>query len=177
MARPKKVTPPKAVDETVTNQENPGTSETERPSTEVEQPAEVSDKVAPAMEVDETVVNQESPGTSAVNRLPDPQLVTDSAGITYDVNKTPQPELVTEDREAEKNRIRQTESALDARNSREDDDDFLTLEFVESGLTYSQRVWKKGEVVEVPKDRAKPWMDLSAKEQEERWGQVKFEKR
>jgi hypothetical protein len=169
--------PAQEVDEPVANQENPGTSETERPSTEVEQEYYVPE-MAPAMEVDETVVNQEHPGTSAVNRDPEPQLVTDEAGVTFDMSKTPVPEIVEDaSREAEKNRIRQSKAVLDAREGREDDKNFFSLEFVESGLTYAQRVWKKGEVVEVPKSRQKAWMDLSASEQEERWGHVKFEKR
>lgn len=177
MARPRKAAAPKAVDETVENQENPVVNETERPSTETPQTPEVA-KMAPAMEVDETVVNQEAPGQEAVNRNPEPELVTDKdTGVTYDTNKSPAPEIVSDVDEAERNRIRQTEAVLDARESREDDEDFFTLEFLEPGLTYHQRVWKKGEVVEVPKDRAKAWMDLSASEQEERWGHVKFEKR
>lgn len=169
--------PAQEVDETVENQENPGSSEKERPSTNVGQEYYVPE-MAPANEVDETVVNQEAPGTVEVNRNPEPDLYTDEqTGVTYDVSKSPAPEIVSDLDETEKNRVRQTEAVLDARESREDDEDFFTLEFVESGLTYSQRVWKKGETVDVAKNRAKAWMDLSPSEQEERWGQVKFEKR
>lgn len=169
--------PAMEVDDTVKNQENPGSSEEERPSTNTEQEFFVP-KMAPAMEVDETVVNQEAPGTVEVNRNPEPDLYTDEqSGVTYDVSKSPAPEIVSDIDEAERNRVRQTEAVLDARESREDDDDFFTLEFVDNGLTYAQRVWKKGETVEVPKSRAKAWMELSSSEQEERWGNVKFEKR
>lgn len=177
MARPRKATAPKPVDETVVNQENPGTSETERPSTETTQEA-TTPVMAPAIEVDDTVKNQESPGTFAVDRTPEPQLVTDEAGVTFDVSKSPQPQIVEDSsREAEKNRIRQTEAALDGRKDKDNSEDFFTLEFLETGLTYAQRVWKKGQVVEVPKDRQKAWMDLSDEEQKARWGHVKFEKR
>jgi hypothetical protein len=174
-ARPRK-TAPKKVDTPVENQENPGTSETERPSTEDSREPEVS-KTAPANEVDETVVNQEHPGTSAVNRDPDPQLVTSESGVVFDISKSPAPEIVSDTDEAEKNRIRQTQAVMDARSNPEEDDDSFILDFLESGLTYAQRVWKKGEYVKVPNDRQKAWMDLSANEQKQRWGHVKFEKR
>lgn len=168
---------PKPVDEPVKNQENPGTSETERPSTEKTNEPEVA-KTAPANDVDETVVNQEHPGTSAVDRNPEPQLVTEDSGVTYDISKSPAPEIVSDVDEAEKNRIRQTHAALDARHDPErDDKDSFIIDFLESGLTYAQRVWKKGEYVKVPNDRQKAWMDLSAAQQKERWGHVKFEKR
>jgi len=176
MARPRKAVPAK-VDETVINQENPGTSETARPSTEEKQAPAVA-KAAPAMEVDETVVNQEHPGTSAVNRDPDPQLVTSESGVTFDISKSPHPEIVVNTDDAEKNRRRQTSAVLDARSEdKEDNNDFFTLKFLETGLTYAQRVWKKGEETEVPKDRAKAWMDMSDEAQIKRWGKVKFEKR
>lgn len=131
---------------------------------------------APKKVVDETVVNQENPGTSAVDRNPEPQLVTKDNGVTYDISKSA-PEVVVDSREAEKNRIRQTESVLDARTDKEPNKDFFTIEFVESGLTYAQRVWKKGETVDIPKSRTKAWMDLTDEEQVARWGKVKFEKR
>jgi hypothetical protein len=189
-AKPRKSATPK-VDETVENQEAPFSKVTERPSTEENQAPEVP-KMAPANEVDETVVNQESPGThEAVNRNPEPMIVEDSAGIKYDLNKTPQPELVQEDREAEKNRIRQTEGALNAADWREEDkeDDrkFVEVEFLESGFTVARRVWKKGEVLrEIDDENFRKdnedgdgsfWFDQSADDQRKRYGKVFFEKR
>jgi hypothetical protein len=189
-AKPRKSATPK-VDEPVVNQENPGTSEKERPSTEENQEAYVP-KMAPANEVDETVVNQESPGKNEpVNRNPDPFIVADSAGIQYDLNKTPQPELVQEDREAEKNRLRQTDGALNAADWREEDKDddrkFIEVEFLESGLTIMRKVWKKGEVLrEIDDENFRTnndngdgtyWFDQSAEDQKKRYGKVYFEKR
>lgn len=56
------------VDDTVKNQEDPGTdSVKERPSTEESKPAEVA-KMAKAQKVDETVENQENPVKSAKDR-------------------------------------------------------------------------------------------------------------
>ena len=176
-AKPRK-TATKAVDPTVENQENPGTSEEERPSTETDtDAAAVPPKMAPAFPVDETVVNQENPGTFAVDRTPEPQIVTDSAGIAYDVSKGPSPQLVQEDREEEKNRVRQTTAALDGRSEPTDDEDYFTINFLESGLTYAQTVWKKGEFVQVHKSKEKPWMSMSDEEQKRRFGAVKFERR
>jgi hypothetical protein len=176
-AKPRKAAT-NAVDETVVNQENPGTSEEARPSTEPDvDKAAVPPKMAPAFPVDETVVNQENPGTFAVNRAPEPQIVTDSAGIAYDVSKGPSPELVQDGREEDKNRIRQTEAALDARSEPTKDDDYFTINFIESGLTYAQTVWKKGEFVQVHKSKEKPWMSMSDDEQKRRFGRVKFERR
>lgn len=137
-------------------------------------------KAAPkAKVVDETVVNQEHPGTSAVNRDPDPQLVTDTnSGVTFDISKSPAPEIVKDDSdEAEKNRLRQTSAALDGRTEKSNNDESFTIAFLETGLTYAQRVWKRGEEVQVPKDRAKLWMEMTPEAQIDRWGKVKFEKR
>lgn len=189
-AKPRKSATPK-VDEPVVNQENPGSSETERPSTEeVQEP--VVPKMAPANEVDETVVNQESPGThEAVNRNPEPNIVADSAGIKYDLNKTPSPELVQEDREAELNRTRQTEGALNAADWRDEDADkdkkYVEVEFLESGFTVSRKVWKKGEIFKeedndifrLYNDNGDGtfWFDQTADEQRKRYGKVLFEKR
>lgn len=179
------------VDEPVVNQENPGTSETERPSTETPNRVEPP-KMAPANKVDETVQNQESPGThEAVNRQPDPIIVEDSAGIKYDISKTPQPELVQEDREAELNRIRQTEGALNSADWRDEeareDRKYLEVEFLESGFTVSRKVWKKGEILKEVDDDAfrlyndngdgSFWFDQTADEQRKRYGKVLFEKR
>jgi len=179
------------VDEPVLNQENPGVSETERPSTEEVKSAEVP-KMAPANEVDETVRNQESPGThQAVNRQPEPMIVEDSAGIKYDLSKTPQPELVQEDREAELNRTRQTEGALNAADWRDEDADddreYVEVEFLESGFTVSRKVWKKGEVFKEEDNETFRayhtdgeggyWFDQSADDQRKRYGKVFFEKR
>jgi hypothetical protein len=176
-AKPRKSTT-QAVDPTVVNQENPGTSEEARPSTETDQDkAAVPPKMAPAFPVDDTVLNQENPGTIAVDRNPGPQVVTDSAGVAYDVSKGPSPEIIQDDREEEKNRIRQTEAALDARSEPTDDEDYFTIYFTESGLTYAQTVWKKGEYVQVHKSREKPWMSMSDEDQKRRFGRVKFERR
>src|SRR3954468_6787201 len=179
------------VDEPVLIQENPGVSETERPSAEEVKSAEVP-KMAPANEVDETVRNQESPGThQAVNRQPEPMIVEDSAGIKYDLSKTPQPELVQEDREAELNRTRQTEGALNAADWRDEDADddreYVEVEFLESGFTVSRKVWKKGEVFKEEDNETFRayhtdgeggyWFDQSADDQRKRYGKVFFEKR
>jgi len=188
-AKAKKSAP--KVDEPVVNQENPGTSETERPSTEESTEAYVP-KMAPANKVDETVENQESPGThEAVNRQPEPLIVEDSAGIKYDLSKTPQPELVQEDRSAEQNRIRQTEGALNAADWREEDSDsdkiYVEVEFVDSGFTVARKVWKVGEVLKVEDTEelrrdsddgeGNLWYDQSADQQRKRYGRVFFEKR
>lgn len=179
------------VDESVVNQENPGSTETERPSTEKTQESYVP-SMAPANEVDETVRNQESPGSvEAVNRQPEPLIVEDSAGIKYDLSKTPQPELVQEDRSAEKNRIRQTEGALNPADWREEDSnsdkDYVEVEFVDSGFTVARKVWKIGEVFkqedteDLRRDSVDAdgnlWYDQSAEQQRKRYGKVFFEKR
>ncbi len=188
MATRKKAT---TVDEPVVNQENPGTSEKARPSTETKPSAETP-KMAPANKVDETVVNQENPGLNEpVNRQPEPMIVEDSAGIKYDLSKTPQPELIVDDtREAEKNRIRQTEGALNAADWREDTDDnkkYVEVEFLESGLTVARKVWLKGEVFKAEDDDnfrqdnsdedGNLWYDMNADEQRNRYGKVFFERR
>lgn len=167
----------KAVDKTVENQENPVQSEVSRESTETKpEPAEYVKNV-PAHEVDETVENQMNPGINMVDRNPDPEIVTDSAGIAYDVSKA-YPELVdTEDREAEKNKIRQDNAVLDARTDKDNDEDLIEIEFLENGFTTS-RVWKKGETLRVHKDGEEPWMNLSEKEQKDLYsGRKMFERK
>lgn len=163
------------VDETVENQLNPGTSETERASTQHQGNEPQVAKMAPAMEVDETVENQINPGINMIDRNPGQQIVTDSAGIAYDVSKTT-PELIQEDREEEKNAIRQKEGALNAADWREDEQESTEVYFLEGGLT-TNRVWKKGETLRVPKGEEFDWMNLSGKEQEDLYGRVMFEKR
>lgn len=178
------------VDETVVNQENPGTSEKDRsPENDSEKEAPVA-KMAAAHKVDETVVNQESPGsTKAVDRNPGPDLVESRDGFLYDYSKTPDPQLVEDDRTAEKNRIRQTQSVMDAAEFREtsDDADYVEVEFLESGFTVNQRVWKKGEVLrEADNDAFRRaaaradgsyWFDMNAEDQKKSYGKVMFEKR
>jgi hypothetical protein len=203
-----------AVDETVVNQENPGTSDEVRPSTETtEEPevakvAEANDvditvhnqetpvvdvqdrsektnegkdenpyvEVAPANEVDPTVENQMNPGVNMVNRTPEDQVVTDSAGIEYKLNSGPYPELVVEDDEEEKNAIKQSTAVLDARDHDELEKQ-NKIYFVKSGLTAQRRVWKKGETLYYTDEQHEDWMDMSDQDQEERFGHVKFEKR
>jgi len=174
-AKARKSSAPK-VDETVVNQEAPGTSETERPSTETEASPEAP-KMAPANEVDETVLNQMNPGTSEVDRNPGQQIVTDSAGIQYDVSKST-PELIVDDRAEEKATVRQNEAALNAADWRDEDSDVkhFSIYFVSTGLS-TTRVWKKGETLEVTEGTEEDWMKLSASEQEERYGRVMFERR
>ncbi len=179
--RAKKTTSPQ-VDETVENQENPGTSEEDRSEDSNRDESPVA-KMAPAQEVDETVENQMNPGINMVDRNPDPELVTDDAGVTRDVSKTPQPEIVdpnADEVQAEKNRIRQQEGAMNAADWREDDNsdvEKLEIVFVESGLTGYGKVWKAGETLSIEKDKAEEWMSLSQSEQEERYKKVFFEKR
>jgi hypothetical protein len=191
--RARKTAAAKKVDETVVNQENPGTS-TEDRSPENDEAAPAVAKAAPAHEVDETVINQESLGSGeVVDRSPEPQLVENSTGATYDVSKS-SPELVdpnADETETRRNRIRQSEGVMNAKDLVEDDDeekrDYVELEFVESGLTAQGRVWKKGEVLKfedgetsrkVEADtNGNVWYDLSASEQKERYGKVFFEKR
>lgn len=164
----------KSVDKPVENQENPGTSEEVRPSSDSEVNSSAP-KSAPANEVDATVKNQESPGGDMVDRNPGPQVVTDSAGIAYDVSK-PEPELIQDQsREAEKNRIRQQEGVLDTSDLRNDENVF-TLVFKESGLTTS-RSWKKGEELRVEESHEEPWMKYTADEQKDKYGRVMFERK
>lgn len=75
------------VDQTVVNQENPGSSEEERETTETESSAKVVG-TAPANEVDETVRNQMNPGTSTVERES-----TDTPAEPGEVNKNIAPTL------------------------------------------------------------------------------------
>ncbi len=177
MPRAKKTTTP-AVDETVENQENPGTSEEDRSDDSNKDESPVAE-MAPAMEVDETVENQMNPGINMVDRNPEPELVTDDIGVTRDVSKTPQPEIVdpdAEERAAEKARIRQQEGALNAAEWREENSDLTTITFVASGLTGRGHVWKAGEQLSFEEDKAEEWMLLSEDEQKERYGKVFFEK-
>lgn len=183
------------VDETVVNQENPVTSEEIRPSTE--KPVELESAVvdaAPAHEVDDTVLNQESPGTfEAVDRNPEPQIVTNEVtGADYDISKS-YPELVTTDPETEMRRahIRQTEGVLNAKDIEGEDDveehEHIEIYFLESGLTADGRVWKAGQsLILEDNENARQsykdtegnvWHDLSASQQKERYGKVFFEKR
>ncbi len=151
-------------------------------------------KAAPANKVDETVVNQESLGSgNVVDRSPEPQIVQTSSGASYDVSKS-HPELVdpdAEETEARKNRLRQTDAAMSAKDLVVQDDndnaEKVELEFIESGLTAQGRVWKKGQVLSFTEteDSRKAeadlnddvWYELSAAEQKERYGKVFFEKR
>jgi hypothetical protein len=179
-ARTRKVTTPK-VDETVENQENPGTSVEDRSDDSGKDESPVA-KMAPAQQVDEAVENQLNPGVNMVDRNPDPVLVTDDAGITRDINKTPSPELVdldAKEREQEKARIRQNDAAMNAADWREEESDVekISIEFVESGLTAYGQVWKTGQTLSVEKDKAEEWMSLSESEQKERYKKVFFEKR
>lgn len=192
MAARKRTTTPK-VDETVENQENPGTSTEKRESTET--PEATTPEMAPAQEVDDTVKNQESLGSAeVVDRNPDPQIVTDSTGSQFDVSKS-QPELVDPDAEETERRrayLRQTEGAMNAKDFREDDDEsdeknYVNIVFVESGLTVQGKVWKAGNISKLddsPEARkaeedteGKVWYDQSAEEQKEKYGKVFFEKR
>ena len=196
--RERKAAAAKKVDETVVNQENPGTS-TEDRSPESTESAPAVAKAAPANKVDDTVINQESLGSGeVVDRSPEPQIVETATGASYDVSKS-HPELIDPDAdetEARRNRLRQTDAVMNAKDLVEQDDDDekkdsdakkVDLEFVETGLTAQGRVWKKGEVLSFTetKDSRKSeadindevWYELSASEQKERYGKVFFEKR
>jgi hypothetical protein len=189
----KDAAPANDVDVTVENQEQPGKSEEDR-SEDAGDPDEdpertkAWDTMAPAQEVDETVQNQMNPGVNMVDRQPERQLVEDSAGIVYDVSKSV-PELVdadVEERETEKARIRQQEAVLNPAEWREDDEDktYIVLVFVNTGLLGLGKVWKKGETLKVAGDQhqstfdtnGNSWLDLSASEQEDRYGRVMFER-
>jgi hypothetical protein len=195
--RARKAAPAKKVDETVQNQENPGTSTEDRTPEESGKTTSAIDNAAPAQEVDDTVKNQESLGSAeVVDRNPEPQLVEDPfTGGLYDVSKADR-ELVdpgADEREAEKNRIRQTEAVLDAKEIEGADDEDkeetpkIKVEFLESGLTVGSKVYKKGEVLEIEDTEAgrsdhvdadgNYWYDQSAGKQKERFGKVVFEKR
>jgi len=189
----RKAATPNKVDETVVNQESPGTSTEDRSPTEPKQ--EVA-KSAPANRVDDTVINQESLGSGeVVDRNPEPQIV-ERSGATYDVNKS-YPELIDpdeEETEIRRNRLRQTDAAMNAKdltedNDKDDDKDSkkVELEFVESGLTAQGRVWKKGEVLSFDETKEsrkansdlndEVWYELSTSQQKDRYGKVFFEKR
>lgn len=189
----KHAAPANKVDEPVENQEQPGKSEKDR-SEDAGKPDEdpertkAWDTLAPALPVDETVENQMNPGVNMVDRQPERQLVEDSAGVVYDVSKSV-PELVDADveaREAEKARIRQQEAVLNPAEWREEDEDktYIVLVFVNTGLLGLGKVWKKGEVLRVAGEEhqstfdtnGNSWLDLSASEQEERYGRVMFER-
>lgn len=175
------------VDEPVKNQENPGTSETERGSTERTQPAEVP-SMAPAQEVDEVVQNQENPGLHEPVDRSEPQIVTDSAGISYDVSKSPA-ELVTSDPEDEKRKaeLKQSTAALDGRTEKDDDKKYIEIEFLESGITAARRVWKAGEVLRVEDSDSgisahrsatgNVWFEMSESEQREKYGKPMFKRK
>lgn len=168
-----------AVDEPVVNQENPGTSEEDRSEDSNQQEENPVAEMAPAMEVDETVENQMNPGINMVDRNPEPELVTDDAGVTRDVSKSPAPEIVdpeAEARSAEKARIRQQEGALNAAEWRDENPELTTITFIESGLTGRGHVWKAGEQLSFEEDKAEDWMLLSESEQKDRYGKVFFEK-
>lgn len=176
-ARARKKTETPKVDETVENQENPGTNEEDRSEDSNKDESPVA-KMAPAMEVDETVQNQMNPGTSEVNRNPDPQLVSDGV-VTRDVNKA-HAELVDPDadeKDAEKARIRQEEAAMNAADWREDNDELITITFILSGLTGAGHVWKAGESHHFEEAKAEEWMLLTEAEQQDRYGKVFFERR
>lgn len=139
--------------------------------------------------IDETVENQMNPGVNMVDRQPEPVVVEGANGLQYDVSK-PSPELIVEDpaNDARRNRVRQTESVLDAKDNAVDSDkDYIVLEFMVTGLTAQGRVWKKGEVLrmEATNDARKAnadvngdvWYELSSEAQLERFGHVKFERR
>jgi hypothetical protein len=176
----KDAAPANEVDETVENQENPVQSEEDRSeeSSEVEdkEATKAWDTLAPAAEVDETVVNQMFPGENMVDRNPGPQIVADSAGVTYDVSK-PVPELIdpsAEETEQERARAKQTGAAMNAADFREENEDNVTIEFVSTGLSAFRHVWKQGEVLRYKKDAMRPWMKQSREEQEERYGRQMF---
>lgn len=188
-----KMAPANEVDETVENQMNPVTSDEERESTDPEPTPDEVPKMAPANEVDETVHNQMNPGLDMVDRHPEPVIREDDIGVKFDVSK-PFPEIVDDTSEEEKQRkavARYNSAALRAKDVGEteetDDSDYVILEFVESGLTAEGHVWKKGEFfrVEDTEEARKAsadtegnvWYELSANEQEERYGKVFFERR
>jgi hypothetical protein len=153
-------------------------------------------EMTPAQEVDDTVKNQESLGSAeVVDRNPEPTIVQNSTnGAFYDVSKSA-PEVVdpeADENESRQNRLRQTSGALNAKdfadeNADEDKPSKISLEFLESGLSASGKVWRKGEVLELDdseearapyKDtEGNVWYDLSANEQKEKYGKVFFEKR
>ncbi len=184
------------VDETVKNQENPGTS-TEDRSSDDNRSDEVAE-MAPANEVDVTVVNQENLGAGeVVDRNPDPQPVENPiTGATYDVSKA-HPELVDPDqdeREARQARLRQTTGVMNAKEIEDpegteerEETPKIKIEFLESGLTANRKVWKKGEILELDdveqthqenKDTEdQVWYELTANQQKDKYGKVFFEKR
>jgi hypothetical protein len=147
-------------------------------------------KVDP-VKVDDTVKNQESPGAvEPVDRNPEAQIVEDN-GAQFDISK-PYPELIdpdAEETEARRARLRQTDGAMNAKDlvesDEKEDEDKVVLEFVESGLTAEGRVWKKGQIFEIPEgsrnrntdSEGNVWYDLTAAQQKDRYGKVFFEKR
>lgn len=147
--------------------------------------------VKPAPVIDETVENQNNPGVNMVDRQPEPVVVEGDNGVQYDISK-PSPELIVEDpaNNADRNRIRQTEAVLNAKDSStsvESDKGYVVLEFMVTGLTAQGRVWKKGEVLRMEDNdenrtsntdtKGNVWYELSADDQEKRFGHVKFERR
>ena len=128
-----------------------------------------------------------------VDRNPEPEIVEDDAGLKYDVSK-PYPELITDTRSDEEKqesaRLRQSSGVLNAKDIvpfEESDKKYITIEFLEPGLTAEGHVWKKGETlrIEDSEEARRPsmdteenvWYDLSAEEQKKRYGKVMFEKR
>jgi hypothetical protein len=180
----KNAAPANDVDEPVENQMNPGLSEKDRSEDdsaeeEDKEATKAWDTLAPAQKVDETVENQMNPGINMVDRTPDRQIVADSAGITYDVSKS-YPELVDPEREANlaaKGKMRHDEAVLNAKDFRkegDENDNNVSIEFVNTGLSALGHVWRAGETVRVAKDKIRPWMKQSESEQEERYGKVMF---
>lgn len=149
---------------------------------------------AAAPVVDPTVKNQESPGSNVmVDRHPDPVIMEAANGVQYDISKGA-PELVQADQEevdARRARARQTDSVVDAKNIVDSPTDterkYIVLEFVASGLTVQGKVWKRGEVLRMEDTEAtrkasqdtkgNVWYELSADDQQQRYGHVKFERR
>jgi hypothetical protein len=128
-----------------------------------------------------------------VDRHPDPVILEAANGTQYDISKS-SPELVQADQEeveARRARVRQTDSVFDAKNLVEAPEDtekkYIELEFVAAGLTVQGKVWKRGEVLRMEATEAtrkanqdtkgNVWYELSADEQQEKYGHVKFERR
>jgi hypothetical protein len=192
--RARKAAATNQVDETVVNQENPGTSEEQRKSTDKAATQSEVAKNVPANEVDVTVINQESLGAGEVkDRNPDPQIVEDSNGIQYDVSKS-SPELIdpaSDETEQRRARLRQTDAVLNAKDVVDPDDveehDHIEVEFLESGLSVQGTVWRKGQILRMEDNETNRrtnadtnddvWYELSSSEQKERYGKVFFEKR
>lgn len=153
-----KMAPANKVDETVVNQENPGSGE-------------MVDRLP------EPVILEDSNGIKFDVSKPFPELITDDPETEMRRAEIRQSEGVLNAKDIEGPEDEEEVERPDT----------FDLYFLESGLTANGRVWKAGQTLKIEdtEDGRRPhedsegnvWYELSASEQKERYGKVFFEKR